>query len=501
MPQLPAALANWRSHPSAILPLAFLQALAVGLNSLPITYLFRAVRCAEYRAHLPAGPVPDDVCRAPAVQKAYSTDIAVYATLLAVLGIVVAGPYGRLSDVRGRKAALALSVAFNALGDAWLVLCSLLAPLRTPGLIQLGAALQGLGGGFSVVMAGQNAFVADTSTPATRSYYMGLALVMFWAGHAVGPLVSGALLNHELYTTNFAVTALAWLLYLPYLHFVVREPREARGRDEGEVDPAQQPVASGTLDAARSVVEPMVILGQHLPLLLLSVIMTGSILAIGVFNFLVPFCDTKFGLKPSEAGIVNASSAFTRAISLMALLPLLVKGYQWLVNDSKSLLAPAPVSDLLSADEATPLLAEATAEAPPDSSVCATKAASVSQELAILRLCLVLDALGMLALERSRSVREVLLATVLSAFGAPAGPSMQALLTLAAPPDEVGRVLAGLGVLQSVAVALRGPVFVPVFNATLTRAPGAIWCMAAAMLMVCWAVALGLRVRQFVHES
>lgn len=73
----------------------------------------------------------------------------------------------------------------------------------------------------------------------------------------------------------------------------------------------------------------------------------------------------------------------------------------------------------------------------------------------------------------------VLAATVVGAFGAPAGPSMQALLTLAAPPGETGRVLAGLSILQSAAVALRGPVLVSLFNATLEKAPGAIWWLSA----------------------
>ena len=70
-------------------------------------------------------------------------------------------------------------------------------------------------------------------------------------------------------------------------------------------------------------------------------------------------------------------------------------------------------------------------------------------------------------------------ATVISSLGAPAGPSIQALLTLAAPPGEIGRVLAGLSVVQSGAVALRSPVFNPLFNATLEKMPGAIWWMSA----------------------
>lgn len=61
---------------------------------------------------------------------------------------------------------------------------------------------------------------------------------------------------------------------------------------------------------------------------------------------------------------------------------------------------------------------------------------------------------------------------------------MQALITLAAPPGEMGRVLAGLSVLESLAVALRSPMFVPLFNATLEKVPGAVWWLSAVRVLL-----------------
>ena len=103
---------------------------------------------------------------------------------------------------------------------------------------------------------------------------------MFWAGHAVGPLVSGALLSRDLYSVNFAVTTLAWLLYLPYLHYIVREVRPPLANpdsDGGSAEYAGSATHTTTIfnlrSAVRSVFEPMVILAQQTPLLLLSFIM------------------------------------------------------------------------------------------------------------------------------------------------------------------------------------------------------------------------------------
>ena len=80
-------------------------------------------------------------------------------------------------------------------------------------------------------------------------------------------------------------------------------------------------------------------------------------------------------------------------------------------------------------------------------------------------------------------------------------------------------MLAGLSILQSAATAFRGPIFAPLFNATVEKAPGAIWWVAAVsvrqghdergltvswqlILMLCSSVAFALHPRQFflVHE-
>ncbi|GJE91947.1 MFS general substrate transporter [Phanerochaete sordida] len=513
MPKLLSALQDWRARPSAVLPLAFLQALVVGLDSLPVTYILREIRCDEYRATMAPHIPEDDVCRAPEVQAAYSTDLAVFATILAVLSVVLSGPYGRLSDTRGRKRALTVAVALNLLGDVWFTLCAFLPPLRKPVFFHLGAALQGLGGGFSVVLAGQNALIADTSAPHERSFYMGLALVMWWSGTAVGPLLSGVLVEGRLYTLAFALCVLLWALYLPYVAFVVREARDseaeactaapsdaaAAATDEA---PPRQSLASRLRDGLRMVLEPMIILVQHLPLLLLSISMAGTVLAVGVFGWVIPYCDVKFGLPAWEAGIVTASWSIARAVSVMFLLPVFLTAYQWLTARKKSQTQPVPAPDpnTARASETTPLLAEAAQQN--SESASQLDASSLSQELTIVRVCLVLDAIGMFAIERSRNTGEVILAAIVSSFGAPAGPSMQALLTLAAPPGEVGRVLAGLSILQSAAAAVRGPIFAPLFNATIEKAPGAIWWVAAGILLLCSSVAFALNPRQFflVHE-
>lgn len=117
---IPEYVNRWRSQPSAILPLAFLQSFAFGLIELPAIYLFRDIEIRKCEASSQLG---DDSCDSTAVHRAYTAKFAAYLVTLTITSIVVSGPYGRLSDTRGRKKVMGIAALMNALGDVWFLLC------------------------------------------------------------------------------------------------------------------------------------------------------------------------------------------------------------------------------------------------------------------------------------------------------------------------------------------------------------------------------------------
>ena len=120
MSKLLTAIHEWRATPAAVLPLALFQAITTGMHGLAVMYLMRDIRCSEY----PAPHVPEiDICSSPAVQKAYTVDTAIYTTVSTVISIIVSGPYGTLSDLKGRKRAMALGIWLNAIAFVWIAFC------------------------------------------------------------------------------------------------------------------------------------------------------------------------------------------------------------------------------------------------------------------------------------------------------------------------------------------------------------------------------------------
>lgn len=108
-----------------------------------------------------------------------------------------------------------------------------------------------------------------------------------------------------------------------------------------------------------------------------------------------------------QAGIVTSVLAVSRAIVLLCVLPLFIILYRRIRSRSgapSDAPQPAPVSD-----ERTPLLAEQPAGSQPDAAAAETRKneLSIAQELFIARTCLLLDAVGVLAIWRSRRTVQV----------------------------------------------------------------------------------------------
>lgn len=108
-----ASRRSWRTHPCAILPPAFFLGFTSGLLELPINFLLSEVGCVN----------EDDNHRDCGDPFFPQNGIAtIYRVVLTVVTILVAGLYGRISDIKSRKKAMGTAAAVKALGDLWILL-------------------------------------------------------------------------------------------------------------------------------------------------------------------------------------------------------------------------------------------------------------------------------------------------------------------------------------------------------------------------------------------
>lgn len=185
-------------------------------------------------------------CYSHDVSAAVATSLDQQQTALAVLGAVVSGVYGVLLDTRSRKYVMAAGTVLRAIGDVWLFLCressghvfvtrsaSYLptravrsSALTTSNAVLLTALFNGLAGGSYVVLTAQLAFLTDTSSPTRRTFVLGLALSVMPMGSIASTILSAAVTSLELYGAVFSIAMVVHLMYLAYLHYVLRELRK-----------------------------------------------------------------------------------------------------------------------------------------------------------------------------------------------------------------------------------------------------------------------------------
>ena len=117
--------------------------------------------------------------------------------------------YGKLADVRGRKATLYAAVGIFTLGS---ILCAL-APSMI--LLVIGRAVQGLGGGGLISLV--QTVIGDVVPPRERGRYMGWISLVWATASVSGPIVGGVFAQHLHWSLIFwinlplAVAALAMI--------------------------------------------------------------------------------------------------------------------------------------------------------------------------------------------------------------------------------------------------------------------------------------------------
>lgn len=153
-----------RSRPAAVLPLALVSSLALGLTELSLDPLLRLIHCDNYKELHPGMVfIPElDFCGLPHVERLRSRDATVYFSLSIVLPVVLSGLYGRLLDTKGRKYVMLGAASMGAAGDLCLYLTASYGSLQSSWSIYFAALLKGLSGNLVAQNAAQYAFVADS---------------------------------------------------------------------------------------------------------------------------------------------------------------------------------------------------------------------------------------------------------------------------------------------------------------------------------------------------
>ncbi len=119
MPSPPPPSVSWQARAPTILPLVFLQAIANTFTLYPLFTFFRAIECEAYSLRAPVHIPELDLCKLPQVVNSATTDMAIFIGVATLFGVLVAGHYSRVSDLKGRRRVMGIAAAIQLLGCFW----------------------------------------------------------------------------------------------------------------------------------------------------------------------------------------------------------------------------------------------------------------------------------------------------------------------------------------------------------------------------------------------
>ncbi|KAJ8079128.1 hypothetical protein PM082_013416 [Marasmius tenuissimus] len=172
----------------------------------------------------------DDHSRAcfsdPVVSAAVAQLGAVMSASMGVLSCLTAAWWGSFSDRHGRLRVLGISVVGLLLTDLIFLLVYHYSETLPGGywFLLIGPLVEGSLGGMTSAIAAMHAYMADTSTAATRSRVFSRSLGVMFTGFAFGPTVGGLIIRATHKVISVFYTALfVHLIYACMIWFVVPE--------------------------------------------------------------------------------------------------------------------------------------------------------------------------------------------------------------------------------------------------------------------------------------
>ncbi|KAJ3028410.1 UNVERIFIED_CONTAM: hypothetical protein HDU68_001741 [Siphonaria sp. JEL0065] len=237
---------------------------------------------------------------------------------------------GRLIDRLGRRTMMIIPVVATII-DSISVLSVAYADLSLWAIV-FSNLLQGLMGGYGVLIMAGYAFIADTSTAANRTQAFLLLDITSFIAFTLGPFFGGVLYRKTGLITVYIIVLVMDIFALLYLYFVMPETVKTAQRRVRANQTISEPISSllwnhlvkswtGCLDILNTP-------GRGNSLLILALVQAMSSMAAAGYEYTFFFYPAqKFGWDAYDYGVYSMSKSFCRLFYLSIILPSLLRSF------------------------------------------------------------------------------------------------------------------------------------------------------------------------------
>ncbi|GLB34576.1 putative major facilitator superfamily protein [Lyophyllum shimeji] len=479
---------------------------------------------------------PGSCASDPVVQAAVAKLTTAISTATGLLSCLTTAWWGSFSDRHGRTLLLGISVIGLLITDSNFIFVS--RNFRNlPGgywFLVVGPLIEGSLGGLSSSSAAIHAYVADTTTEATRSRMFSLYLGLLFTGMALGPTLGGLLIRFtgSLLSVFYAAlfvhliyASTVWLLLPESLLKSQMQQSKMKYREElldtardRELNPAvgllvrfkrlfaflsPLTVFLPELKALRPGDNPLKQKRRDSNLTILAAVYGLAVSVMGSYNYKFQFAASTFGWTSETLGYWLTLVGATRAIFLTLILPVIIKVFnsahekpnapaEPVVGEEQPLLPPTRKDAAATASRgfATPLSKEHH---------------SLPFDLGLARASLFIDVVSYTLLAMAPTALFFTVASMLGAMGAGLNPAIQSValaMYRQRGGTESGRLFGALSVVQALSSQILGPaMYGLVYMKTVATFPRAIFIMSAATVVVSFVLLTFVRLPKSTRSS
>ncbi|KAG9295057.1 hypothetical protein G9A89_017851 [Geosiphon pyriformis] len=456
---------------------------------------------------------PNENCNIPEVQALTSQMMLVLNLCGALPAIFVLGALGSLSDRKGRRVVLLMSLAGLTFSIAVLLVVARYDQYIDPHLLVIGPLVEGFSGGLFSLLSTSQAYISDCTTAERRSIIFGWLQGTLLLGLSVGPLIGGWIVK----ATNsllsvFYISIVIFGFFFLYLLFVVPESLslEKRAANAKEQRDKQRELSLKYTKwwQKYNVFEPLAILlpnnsvlfpkkefkndkpigGKYLFLNL--VIINGIVAAAiwGINAIFILYTTLKFNWDALEQGYFLFLMFGSRVLMLIFVLPLLSKIFKKSDMKGKRNQLPNPMAIVTPDGDSISPVPVQVIEDFDDSH----KRRALKFDIWIIRISLISETFQLIGYGMVQTGIGFTCLSGIGAFSAVLSPTLKSLMTKLVPASQIGQLLGALAVVESSMRFLSPLIMNGLYSIMVTSNPSTIWYFIGFLVSIGCVLSFGI---------
>ncbi|TIC11263.1 hypothetical protein E3Q14_02366 [Wallemia mellicola] len=326
-------------------------------------------------------------------------------------------------------------------------------------LLYISAAIEGLSGSQSTVMALSHAYASDCTDNGSRAHVFSQLMGILFLGVAAGPALATFITKYTEHFENAFIAASVLSIIMLIISLIIPESLERKSDLDTSLPERQS--AAQTIRKMPSIVDnikkPFSIIApqrddndviKNVNLLAITLAYVPIVLAIGSVQIKFLYTKFKFDWDVNQLGSFITYVGTVRALALLLIIPLSLETLRRFMKPAIEL----PTTTIYEDEDEDTINDEILTKS--------VNQAEIKFDLVLLRFCLAIDAIAYAGLAFSGSVTTFSAFTAMSAFGGGASPSAISSLALLLAPKESesnGAVLGAFSSVQSAGAQIIGP--------------------------------------------